>query len=104
MIRLGRSARRSLAPSLLDRGFTLIELMITLTVLAAVMLILLVVMKAAARSKTETGNQIEASQAARVALDMMSRDLRSAGYHADLDYLAAPQPPIAYIDSMQVLI
>jgi prepilin-type N-terminal cleavage/methylation domain-containing protein len=104
MIRLGRSARRSLAPSLLDRGFTLIELMITLTVLAAVMLILLVIMKAAARSKTETGNQIEASQAARVALDMMSRDLRSAGYHADLDYLAAPQPPIAYIDSMQVLI
>ena len=64
-------------------GFTLIELMITLTVLAAVMVVLLVMMRAAQRSKTSTSNQIEASQAARVALDMMSRDLRSAGYGAD---------------------
>ena len=88
----------------LARGFTLIELMITLTVLAAVMVVLLVMMRAAQSSKTSTSNQIEASQGARVALDMMSRDLRSAGYGADIYYAAAPQPPIAYIDSLQVLI
>ena len=87
-----------------DRGFTLIELMITLTVLAAVMVVLLLMMQSAARSKTATSNMIEASQGARVAVDMLSRDLRSAGYRADLDWAAQPQPPLAYIDSMQVLI
>jgi prepilin-type N-terminal cleavage/methylation domain-containing protein len=86
------------------RGFTLVELMITLTVLAVVMVVLMSVMYAAQRSKTSTSNNIESAQAARAALDMMSRDLRSAGYCADLFYAASPQPPIAYIDSMQVLI
>lgn len=85
-------------------GFTLVELMITLTVLAVVMVVLLAVMQGAQRSRVATGNQIEAAQAGRAALDLMARDLRSAGYHADRDYLAFPQPPVAYIDSMQVLI
>src|SRR5688572_6880085 len=86
------------------RGFTLVELMITLTVLAVVMIVLMTVLQAAQRSKTQTSNQIEASQAARAAMDLMTRDLRSAGYGADLYWLAAPQPAIAYIDSLQVLI
>ena len=58
---------------------------------------------AASRSKTATANAIESTEAASAALDMMTRDLRSAGYHADIYWLAAPQPPIAYIDSLQVL-
>ena len=86
------------------RGFTLIELMITLTVLAVVMIVLAAVMNEASRSKTATSNNIESVQAARGALDLISRDLRSAGYGADLYWLASPQPPIAYVDSMQVLI
>ena len=85
------------------RGFTLVELMITLTVLAVVMVVLMTVMYAAQRSRANTSNSVESAQAARVALDLLSRDLRSAGYGADL-YTASPQPPIAYIDSMQVLI
>src|SRR5262245_61387930 len=85
MNRLLARARRKLSRRSHARGFTLVELMITLTVLAAVMLVLLVILKAAQRSKTTTGNQLEASQAARAALDLMSRDLPSAGYHADLD-------------------
>jgi prepilin-type N-terminal cleavage/methylation domain-containing protein len=87
-----------------SRGFTMVELMITLTVLAAVMVVLMTVIYAAQRSKTATANRVESVQAARVALDMMTRDLRSAGYNADLTYLPQPQPPIAYIDSLQVLI
>ena len=86
------------------RGFTLVELMITLTVLAVVMVVLMSVMYAAQRSKNATANSLESAQAARVALDMMSRDLRSAGYGADVYFAASPQPPIAYIDSLQVLI
>lgn len=85
------------------RGFTLIELMITLTVLAAVMVVLMTVMYAAQRSKTSTANRVESTQGARVALDMLARDLRSAGYGADID-AATPQTPIAYIDSLQVLL
>ena len=49
-------------------------------------------------------NQLESIQAVRAGLDLMTRDLRSAGYGADLDYTPRPQPPIAYVDSMQVLI
>jgi prepilin-type N-terminal cleavage/methylation domain-containing protein len=86
------------------RGFTLVELMITLTVLAAVMVVLMTVMYAASRSKTSSSNRVESAQSARIAIDMMARDLRSAGYDADLDYAASPQPPVAYIDSLQVLL
>ena len=86
------------------RGFTLVELMITLTVLAAVMIVLMTVMYAASRSKTATSNRVESEQSARIAVDMLVRDLRSAGYGADLDYTIQPQTPIAYIDSLQVLI
>jgi len=88
------------------RGFTLIELMITLTVLAVVMIILSTVMYTAARNKTATANRIESSQAGRVAVDLIARDLRSAGYGCDLDPWGVfpTQPPIAYVDSTQVLV
>lgn len=87
-----------------NRGFTLIELMITLSILAIVVLVIGGVMLTASRSKTASSNSIESVQAARTAVDMMAADLRSAGYGADLDYGAQPQPPIAYVDSVQVLI
>lgn len=87
-----------------SRGFTLIELMITVMLLAVVVITLTTVMYSASRSKTLSANNIEASEAGRVALDMIARDLRSAGYGADLDYTARPQTPIAYVDSTQVLI
>jgi prepilin-type N-terminal cleavage/methylation domain-containing protein len=85
------------------RGFTLVELMITVTVLALVVVVLMMVMYGAQRSKVSTVNQIESAQAARAAMDLMVRDLRSAGYGADLDN-PSPQTPLAYIDSLQVLI
>ncbi len=98
------TSRSLLSAQRRSRGFTLIELMITVMLLAVVIITLTTVMYSASRSKTLSANNIEASQAGRVALDMLARDLRSAGYGADLDYAARPQTPIAYIDSMQVLI
>ena len=86
------------------RGFSLVEMLITLTVLATVMIVLMTVMYSAQRSKAATTNQVESTQGARIAMDMMARDLRSAGYGADLDWTALPQPPIAYVDSLTVLI
>src|SRR6185295_14344372 len=85
------------------RGFTLIELLITLTVLVVVMGAVAAMVYLSSKSKTASAEWIESGQGARVALDRMANDLRSAGYGADLDY-TTPQPQIAYIDSTQVLI
>jgi len=91
------------APRRDARGFTLVELLITLTVLVVVMGTVAVIVYVSSKSKTSTTNRIESAQGARAALEMMAADLRSAGYGADLAYLT-PQPQIAYIDSTQVLI
>ena len=91
------------APRRDARGFTLVELLITLTVLVVVMGTVATMVYLSSKSKAATSNRIESSQGARAALEMMAEDLRSAGYGADLDYVT-PQPQIAYIDSTQVLI
>jgi prepilin-type N-terminal cleavage/methylation domain-containing protein len=96
--------RVAAAPASAQQGFTLVELMVTLVVLGVVMISLMAVMYGTIRSKTATTNQLESVQAVRAGLDMLTRDLRSAGYGADLDYTPLPQPSIAYIDSTQVLI
>src|SRR5437764_3817610 len=80
------------------RGFTLIEMMITLTMVALVIGALATILLGTLRSKTGALNRIESSQAARTGLDLIARDVRCAGYGADLDYTANPQPAIAYID------
>jgi len=85
-------------------GFTLVELTVTLVVLGIVVVSIMAVLYGATRSKTSTINELESTQAVHTALDMMARDLRSAGYGADLDYTVKPQPAIAYVDSLQVLI
>jgi prepilin-type N-terminal cleavage/methylation domain-containing protein len=84
-------------------GFTLVELMITLACLAIVMVAVAVVLIGASHSKQRTEQSLEATQTARATLDMLARDVRAAGYGADLDY-ATPQPPIAYVDSTQIIV
>jgi len=86
------------------KGFTLVELMVTMVVLSFVVVGLGAVLYGAMHSKVATTNSAESSQAARTALDMIAYDVRSAGYDADLDYTPNPQPAIAYVDSLQVLI
>jgi hypothetical protein len=61
------------------------------------------VMYAAQRSKGEYDEQHRGGPVGACGDRHVARDLRSAGYMADIDYVT-PQPPIAYIDSMQVLI
>ena len=90
-------------PSRDARGFTLVELLITLTVLIVVMGTVTTMLYLSSKSKTATQHRMESAQGARAALDMLAEDLRSAGYGADIDW-SSPQPQIAYIDSTQVLI
>ena len=99
-----RTSHSPARPASAQQGFTLVELMVTLVILSVVMISLLAVMYGSIRSKTATTNQLESVQAVRAGLDMLTKDLRSAGYGADLDYVTLPQPSIAYIDSAQVLI
>lgn len=84
-------------------GFSLVELLITLTVLAMVMGIVAAMVYIGSKSKQATSTRIESVQGARAALELMAGDLRSAGYGADINY-GTPQPQIAYIDSTQVLL
>jgi prepilin-type N-terminal cleavage/methylation domain-containing protein len=87
-----------------DPGFTLIEALVTVVVLAMVMGALVMIVLDATRSKTSSTNEMEAAQAATAAMEWIVRDLQSAGYEADITYPGTPQPAIAYIDSAQVLI
>jgi prepilin-type N-terminal cleavage/methylation domain-containing protein len=90
--------------SLASQGFTLVEMLITASVLGVLMIVLGIMINSATRSKISTSNLLESSQQTRVAVDLIARDLLNSGYGADRLYAGQPQGPIAYIDSMQVLI
>lgn len=83
-------------------GFTLVELVVTLAIFALVGAAVTIVLMTSARNKQESSAAMEAQQNARAAMDLMARDIRSAGYGTDLDY-GTPQPAIAYIDSVEII-
>jgi prepilin-type N-terminal cleavage/methylation domain-containing protein len=86
-----------------NRGFTLIELMIGLVIFALMAGTVITVLVTTSKQKTSTANEVGSTQMARLSLQMLSRDLRAAGFGTDITN-ATPQKSIAYIDSMQVLI
>jgi prepilin-type N-terminal cleavage/methylation domain-containing protein len=85
-------------------GFTLVELMMTLVIFALVAVAVTVVLQNSAKSKHKTTMKIESEMAARAALDLMARDIRTAGYGSDRDYAVSPQPAIAYVDSQEIIL
>ena len=82
MLALLRSSRSHRPRS---AGFTLVELMVTLVIFALVAVAVTLVLQNSAKSKQRTASRIESEQSARAALDLMTRDIRTAGYGADLD-------------------
>jgi prepilin-type N-terminal cleavage/methylation domain-containing protein len=84
-------------------GFSLVEMLVTLTVLAMVMAALMVVLIGSQRSKMSTEGRIEAQQSGRAAVDEIAGDLRCAGYGVDGD-AAVPQPAFAYVDSNELIL
>ncbi len=84
-------------------GFTLIEMMVTLAIFALVAVAVTLVLQNSATSKQRTTQRIESEQFARAALDLLARDIRTAGYGADRDF-APPQPAIAYVDSTEIIL
>jgi type IV pilus assembly protein PilW len=64
-----------------NRGFTLVELMIALAVGGVVMAAVMTAFLSQHRSYLAQDEVVEMQQNARVAMDMMVRDIRSAGYN-----------------------
>lgn len=86
-----------------DAGISLVELMVTLVILATVVASLMVVMIGSQRSKAATESLVEAQQAARVTVGIIADDIRSAGYGVDKD-ATPPQPAFAYVDSTELIL
>ena len=80
----------------------MIELLITIGILAIVTIAVMSVLFTSSAQKRAISNESTSIGMARSALDMMSRDLRCAGFNTDSKN-ATPQPPIAYVDSVQIL-
>jgi hypothetical protein len=78
-------------------------MMVALIVFAIVVLALSTVVMNASRSKMLTTNNLESTEAARIASDMIGRDLRAAGYGADIGS-SPKQLPIAYVDSLEIIV
>ena len=64
-----------------QRGFTLAELLVAIAVLGLIMTGLLSLMMSGNQAYVTGSNQIEAQQAARVALEQMVREIKGAGYN-----------------------
>jgi len=64
-----------------QRGFTLAELLVAIAVVGLIMTGLLSLMMTGNQTYLTGSNQIEAQQAARVALERMVREIRGAGYN-----------------------
>ncbi|MGH7725038.1 MAG: SdrD B-like domain-containing protein [Candidatus Eiseniibacteriota bacterium] len=95
-----RSPARTLVA--LRHGFSLVEMMITLTLLALVVAVVATVMMASGRSKAETEGRIDAQQSARAISDLITLDLRTAGYQVDTGSVPE-QPAFAYVDSLEIV-
>jgi len=84
-------------------GFSLVELMITLVLLAIVVAVIATVLIGSERSKASTEGRLEAQQNGRSVSDIIAADLRTAGFETDTD-ASPPQPPFAYVDSIEIII
>lgn len=93
--------RRS--PRWIARGFSLIEMMVTVLIFSLLATVVVTVLLVTTRQKISTANEVGSTEMARTAMDALSRDLRSAGFGID-NTASTPQQPIAYIDSIQILI
>jgi len=85
------------------RGFTLIEVMVTLVVLGLVLPALIFVLQGGVASRFSTMNDNQARTWASAALDMIADDLRGAGSGVDAGY-TPPQTAIAYVDSTELML
>jgi prepilin-type N-terminal cleavage/methylation domain-containing protein len=73
------SHRRSSLPCSAERGFTLIEILVTTGIVSAVMMSVVTFLLSTARHRREAEVRLEVTQGLRAAADVLERDLRLAG-------------------------
>ena len=72
-----KTTSKTSAPSLLKKGFTLVELLVALAVTAIIVAMLVTITATALDGYTTSRNQVKAAREAKAAFDQMSRDLES---------------------------
>ena len=80
------------------RAFTLVELMVAMTVSSILLLALLQALGAVTGVSSRTAGRIEAEREARATFEILARDLESAVRSSDLSWIQAgvdPAPPVA---------
>jgi prepilin-type N-terminal cleavage/methylation domain-containing protein len=82
------------------RGFTLVEVMISIAIFAIIASVLFMILIRNQRSARITTNLVEAQQNARVAIDVLARDIRVAGYGIDIQN---EQPAVQYAGSFEIM-
>lgn len=87
------------------KAFTLVEMLITLTVFSIVIASVLSIYINSQRAKMRVDSMTEAQQAARTAIDYMIKDIRAAGYNIDLEETAtsSPQRRIVYYSPYEIV-
>jgi len=83
------------------RGFTLVELMITMVMLSIIVVAIVSVVLNSQKAKRNTELLSEAQQTARMLVDMISDDIRSAGYGANT---ISGHTPIVYAAPYDIMI
>ena len=74
------------APSILKKGFTLVELLVALAVTAVIVAMLVTITATALDGYTTSRNQVKAAREAKAAFDQMSRDLESLVVRSGNDF------------------
>jgi prepilin-type N-terminal cleavage/methylation domain-containing protein len=82
------------------RGFTLVEVMISLAIFAIIASVLFAILIRNQQSARVTTSLVEAQQNARVAVDFLARNIRMAGYEVDLQN---GQPVVQYAAPFEVM-
>lgn len=85
---------------LFQKGFSLIELMVAVTVLALIMAAVVTLMMNSDKAKRKNEAIIEAQQQGSAAMEMLVRDIRTAGYGVNV---GADQPIIAYARPFEII-
>lgn len=88
------------------KGFTLIEVMVTLTIFSIIITGIIGLYINSQKTKQRVDAMTAAQQAGRSAIDFIIKDLRATGYNIDIDEsgAVAPQRRIAYAGPYEVII
>ncbi|MEO0304796.1 MAG: prepilin-type N-terminal cleavage/methylation domain-containing protein, partial [candidate division WOR-3 bacterium] len=86
------------------KGFTLLELLLAITIFSIIVGAAITVFVNSQNSKQKVDLMTQAQQSARIAVDYMIRDIRAAGYSIDVDETStSPQRRLVYASPYELI-